>query len=172
MWYILRDDPSPTYCDTYRVLNWVALRFPLRFETLDGRRLGFFFINKTWSLGGELHCFWNASPLFRFYCVLCAVMSFSFFIRWRKEREKLENVVVLLVFKNMFIVGCWFLRWTRRAISVLAGLLVWSPIGSERTTNELASSWSARLVSDRIGMGSGWRLCVLVLFAPNLEQGE
>ena len=39
-----------------------------------------------------------------------------------------------------------------------------------RTTNELASNWSARLVFDRIKTSSYWGLCVLVL-AANIKQG-
>ena len=51
-------------------------------------------------------------------------MSSSFFIRWRKEKERIENVVAIPIFRNSFIVGCQFLRWPRNAVS----FLVTSPV--------------------------------------------
>ena len=92
-------------------------------------------------------------------------MSSSFFIRWRKEKERIKNVVALLNFWNSFVVGCRFLRWSRRAVSVLA-----PRPGCRKNDEWTRSSWSARLVSDRIMAGSYWKLCVLAFFAANIKQ--
>jgi len=87
----------------------------------------------------------NALPLSRFHRVLCAMMSSSIFIRWK---ERIENTGALMIFWSSFVVGCRFLRWARRTVSVLAtrhgcqegrqmnyllaSPLVWSPIGAGR----------------------------------------
>ena len=55
--------------------------------------------------------------LLGFQIVLWVVMSSSFF-RWRKERERMETVAVLLMFKGSFVEGLQFSRWARQGTSV------------------------------------------------------
>ena len=68
-----------------------------------------------------------------------AVMS-SAFIRWRKERERVEKVVVFLMFWSLLVEGCRSRDEARL---------------SERIGNELASTWYVHPVSDRIKMSNG-----------------
>ena len=71
-------------------------------------------------------------------------MSPSFFVLWRKERERMETVAALLMSRSSFIEGLQFFMMGQsrdfgsRDESRLSG----------RTGDVLPSGWSARLVSD------------------------
>ena len=52
---------------------------------------------------GRSELFLETSLLLRFYIVLWAVMSLSFFVWCRKERERMVMVDALLMFRNSSI---------------------------------------------------------------------
>ena len=115
-------------------------------------------------LGGDLHCFLNAPPLFRFYCL---VSNDGFFLHPMEEEGENRECCCIPDFQEF--VCHWVsvhAMGSSGGISSCNGARL-----SGRTTNELASDWSARLVSDRIRTVSCWGLCVLVLLAANIEHG-
>ena len=57
--------------------------------------------------------------LLKSYIVLWVVMYPSFFVRWRKKRERMAMIAVLLMFMSLFVKNFQFSRWYRQVASAL-----------------------------------------------------
>ena len=91
------------------------------------------------------------SLLLRFRIVLWAVMSSSFFIRWRKEREGGDGCCASDVHEFIYRGTSIFAMGPSRIFGFRDEARLSGRIGMT-----LASAWSAHMVSDQIRPGGGW----------------
>ena len=102
-----------------------------------------------WSPRWKLLVFFTEKSLLSSSLLWCVATSFFVFVRWRKQRERMEMMGMateLLPFGSLVSTKHQFSRWSYREISVFAtrlcyqegqtglpiwfGFFVWSPIGS------------------------------------------
>ena len=104
--------------------------------------------------------------LLKSYIVLWAVMSPSFFVWWRKKRERMAMIAALLMFMSPFVKEFQFSQWSHQVASALVTRPgCWKDI--ECSTLCLVCTSGLWLEQT----GRGLRLDPLSFLAANIEKG-